>query len=170
MWLPCRVCSARQTRPGCKLPQLCPCYCGAVVPPGYYLKSPGQVAPCPQGEWKADIGASANCTKCAAGVTTPQVASTSEAECKCECDRACCAALPGRVACTPAPYPSRLSPRALLLCACTHVMDWTESHGLPRSALPSDPFPAVLLPGYVALEMSPEGAILKASLCPQKYW
>jgi hypothetical protein len=63
----------------------CRC-CVAVVPPGFYLKSPGQVAPCPQGEWKADVGASANCTKCATtGVITPQVASTSEAECNSKC-------------------------------------------------------------------------------------
>jgi len=54
----------------------------AVVPAGYYLKAPGQVAPCPQGEWKAGIGPSANCTKCEFGVTTPHEASTSESECK----------------------------------------------------------------------------------------
>jgi hypothetical protein len=32
----------------------------AVVPPGYFLKSPGQVAPCPQGEWKSGPGTAAN--------------------------------------------------------------------------------------------------------------
>lgn len=53
-----------------------------IVPAGYYLKAPGQVAPCPRGEWKAGIGISANCTKCAFGVTTTNEASTSEAECK----------------------------------------------------------------------------------------
>jgi hypothetical protein len=36
--------------------------CCAVVPAGYYLKTPGQVAPCPVGEWKAGVGASGNCT------------------------------------------------------------------------------------------------------------
>lgn len=53
----------------------------AVVPPGYYLKAPGQVAPCPQGEYKEGIGMDANCTQCAFGVTTPSEASVSERNC-----------------------------------------------------------------------------------------
>ena len=35
-----------------------------LVPAGYYLKAPGQVAPCPQGEYKEGLGTAANCTKC----------------------------------------------------------------------------------------------------------
>lgn len=53
----------------------------AVVPPGYFLKGPGQVAPCPQGEWKAGIGTDGNCTRCAMGVTTEGPAATSESNC-----------------------------------------------------------------------------------------
>lgn len=56
--------------------------CTAVVPAGYYLKAPGQVAPCPRGEWKSGVGPSGNCTKCAFGVTTKNEASTAESECK----------------------------------------------------------------------------------------
>jgi len=48
-----------------------------VIPPGYYLKGPGQVAPCPQGEFKSGTGSDANCGKCAIGVTTLTAASTS---------------------------------------------------------------------------------------------
>ena len=44
--------------------------------------SPGQVAPCPQGNWKAEVGTSVYCTKCAEGVTTPREASTSQSDCK----------------------------------------------------------------------------------------
>jgi len=52
-----------------------------VVPEGYYLKGPGQVAPCPKGEYKAGFEALPSCTKCAAGVSTKTEASTSEAAC-----------------------------------------------------------------------------------------
>ena len=52
-----------------------------MVPEGYYLKGPGQVAPCPKGEWKSGFEALPSCTKCAAGVTTPGEASTSAAAC-----------------------------------------------------------------------------------------
>lgn len=52
-----------------------------VIPAGYYLKGPGQVAPCPKGEWKSGVGLSANCTKCAFGVTTLAEASTSIDNC-----------------------------------------------------------------------------------------
>lgn len=52
-----------------------------VVPAGYFLKSPGQVAPCPKGEYKAGTAAAAACTPCAGGVTTAGEASTSEAAC-----------------------------------------------------------------------------------------
>jgi len=47
-----------------------------VVPAGYYLKAPGQIAPCPKGEWKSGIGSNGNCTKCAFGVTTAAEGST----------------------------------------------------------------------------------------------
>lgn len=53
----------------------------AVVPAGWYLKAPGQVAPCPKGEWKATEGIFGNCTKCAFGVTTVREGSTNETEC-----------------------------------------------------------------------------------------
>lgn len=52
-----------------------------VVPPGYYLKMPGVVAPCPMGEWKDGTGPAGNCTKCPFGVTTPTEGSTSAAAC-----------------------------------------------------------------------------------------
>jgi hypothetical protein len=52
------------------------------VPPGFYLKSPGQVAPCPKGEWKSGTASSGNCIKCARGVTTLSEGSESEADCK----------------------------------------------------------------------------------------
>jgi len=52
-----------------------------VVPEGFYLKGPGQVAPCPKGEFKSGVGPTASCTKCAYGVTTRAVGSTSEANC-----------------------------------------------------------------------------------------
>lgn len=62
---------------------LCTCWllCFAVVPAGYYLKSPGQAAPCPMGEWKSGEGPSGNCTKCAFGVTTLTEGSTAESNC-----------------------------------------------------------------------------------------
>jgi hypothetical protein len=56
------------------------CYC-AVVPEGFYLKTPGQVAVCPLGEYKSGFSAATSCTKCAAGVTTSSVGSQSEAAC-----------------------------------------------------------------------------------------
>jgi len=56
----------------------------AVVPPGSYLKAPGEVARCPVGEWKADNGLPGHCTKCAPGVITEQEGSTSEKDCKSE--------------------------------------------------------------------------------------
>lgn len=55
--------------------------CRAVVPEGYYLKGPGQVAPCPMGEYKSGFGAASSCVKCATGVTTNSVGSSSEAAC-----------------------------------------------------------------------------------------
>lgn len=51
------------------------------MPAGYYLKTVGQVAPCPKGEWKSGTGTAGNCTKCAFGVTTANEASTSVSEC-----------------------------------------------------------------------------------------
>ena len=52
-----------------------------MVPAGYYLKAPGQVAPCPKGEYKAAFGPNGNCTKCAFGVTTAREGSTSVDNC-----------------------------------------------------------------------------------------
>lgn len=57
------------------------CYPHTVVPAGHYLKAPGQVAPCPQGEWKAGASANSSCTKCASGVNTPTEGSTSADAC-----------------------------------------------------------------------------------------
>jgi hypothetical protein len=57
------------------------CSCPAVVPAGYYLKGPGQIAPCPKGEWKSGTGTNGNCTKCAFGVTTSAEASISIDNC-----------------------------------------------------------------------------------------
>lgn len=51
------------------------------MPAGYYLKGPGQIAPCPKGEYKAGIGTNGNCTKCAFGVTTIAEASISVDNC-----------------------------------------------------------------------------------------
>jgi hypothetical protein len=56
----------------------------AVVPAGYYLKAPGQVAACPQGEYKEGLATGANCTKCAFGVTTAGEGSTSRWNCTSE--------------------------------------------------------------------------------------
>lgn len=52
-----------------------------MVPEGYYLKGPGQVAPCPKGEYKSGFAEAAACTKCAAGATTEAVASTYKDNC-----------------------------------------------------------------------------------------
>jgi hypothetical protein len=51
------------------------------VPPGYYLKGPGQVAPCPKGEYKSGYDGLASCSKCAEGVSTLAEASTTQAAC-----------------------------------------------------------------------------------------
>lgn len=56
-----------------------------MVPAGYYLKAPGQAAPCPKGEWKSGTGSNGNCTKCAYGVTTEFEASVSEDNCTRTC-------------------------------------------------------------------------------------
>jgi len=53
----------------------------AAVPAGYYLKAPGQVAPCPKGEYKELEGLNGNCTKCAFGVTTKFEGSISQQNC-----------------------------------------------------------------------------------------
>lgn len=52
-----------------------------VVPAGYYLKTPGQVAPCPTDEFKSGVSANGSCTACPKGATTPKEGATSEAEC-----------------------------------------------------------------------------------------
>lgn len=63
---------------------VCLCLCAAVVPAGYYLKGPGQVAPCPKGEYKADLNPNGNCSKCAFGVTTSAEGSISVDNCTSE--------------------------------------------------------------------------------------
>lgn len=55
--------------------------CHAVVPEGYYLKMPGQVAPCLRAEYKSGFAEAPSCTKCVNGATTLDVASVSEANC-----------------------------------------------------------------------------------------
>lgn len=55
--------------------------CFAVVPEGFYVKGPGQVAPCPLGEYKQGFAAAPSCTKCAKGVSTSAVGSSSEVSC-----------------------------------------------------------------------------------------
>lgn len=54
-----------------------------VVPAGYYLKTPGQVAPCPRGEYRtADDPTITSCDKCNVdGVTTADVGSALAADC-----------------------------------------------------------------------------------------
>jgi hypothetical protein len=52
-----------------------------VVPEGYFLKAPGQVAPCPKGEYKSGFAEAPSCDKCAAGVTTQGVASSHKDNC-----------------------------------------------------------------------------------------
>lgn len=52
-----------------------------VVPAGYFLKAPGQVAPCPMGEYKETTGATTSCTKCPAGVTTNVTGATNHTAC-----------------------------------------------------------------------------------------
>lgn len=52
-----------------------------LVPPGYFVRGPGQIAPCPKGEHKEGFSAVGTCTKCATGVTTLQVGSTSVDAC-----------------------------------------------------------------------------------------
>lgn len=50
------------------------------LPAGYFLRGPGVVAACPQGEYKGP-GAAATCQKCPNGVTTVREASRSIAAC-----------------------------------------------------------------------------------------
>jgi len=52
------------------------------VSEGYFLKGPGQVAPCPKGEYKSGFSAASTCDKCPTGTTTLQQASKSAADCK----------------------------------------------------------------------------------------
>jgi hypothetical protein len=53
----------------------------AVVPEGFYLKGPGQVAPCVRGTFKSGFLPAAECTPCGRGVLTPREGSTSAANC-----------------------------------------------------------------------------------------
>lgn len=46
------------------------------------MQAPGETAPCPRGEYKDGFDAASSCKKCAEGVTTPDVASTAETDCK----------------------------------------------------------------------------------------
>lgn len=104
--------------------------CPAVVPPGYYLKGPGQVAPCPQGEWKSGIGADGNCTRCAMGVTTEGPAATSELNCTILVPGFYAKAMTGQVVTEVAICPQKYYCRWVAhttpgLCACTlnqHIM------------------------------------------------
>ena len=66
----------------CSVPYVRCLHLAAVVRAGYYLTPEGQAAPCPRGQWRADSNATTNCTKCAAGVTTGGIASTSASECR----------------------------------------------------------------------------------------
>lgn len=60
------------------------------VPKGYFLKSPGQIAPCDQGSYQdkelpaeqAQVGA---CIACPEGVTTADKASEAQSDCNREC-------------------------------------------------------------------------------------
>lgn len=52
-----------------------------IIPAGYYLKAPGQVAACPMGEWKGGVGGAANCSRCPFGVTTGAIASREAKDC-----------------------------------------------------------------------------------------
>lgn len=52
-----------------------------MVPEGYYLKGPGQVAPCPKGEYKSGFAPAPSCDKCANGVSTVSEASISVKNC-----------------------------------------------------------------------------------------
>lgn len=51
----------------------------AVVAEGNYIQGPGSVAACPKGEYKSPTAAA--CLKCAYGVTTAGIGSSSEAAC-----------------------------------------------------------------------------------------
>lgn len=51
------------------------------VPAGFYLRGPGEVAPCPMGEYQATNTTVGKCTKCSAGVTTAAEQSISKAAC-----------------------------------------------------------------------------------------
>lgn len=51
------------------------------LPAGYFLRGPGIVAACPQGEYKTGSGGAAGCSKCPFGVTTRKEASASIAAC-----------------------------------------------------------------------------------------
>lgn len=60
------------------------------MPSGYVALQPGVVAPCAMGQFKTAVGADTVCVSCAPGVTTSDVASTSEAACTSERWPGCC--------------------------------------------------------------------------------
>lgn len=51
------------------------------VPPGYFLKAPGQAAPCGQGTYKTSTVPSVLCTACPSGTTTEREGSPSADAC-----------------------------------------------------------------------------------------
>lgn len=53
-----------------------------LVPKGYFVRAPGQIAPCPRGEYKDTLTAVATCTPCGTGVTTVSEGSTANTDCK----------------------------------------------------------------------------------------
>jgi hypothetical protein len=48
---------------------------------GFYLRGPGEVAPCPKGEYQATNTTVGQCTKCEPGVTTQYEQSVSNTDC-----------------------------------------------------------------------------------------
>jgi hypothetical protein len=78
-----------------------------VVPAGYFLKGPGQVAQCPKGEYKEGTGPAGNCTKCAFGVTTTADASISQDNCTQVVAGYYAAAMTGKVITATKPCPQK---------------------------------------------------------------
>jgi hypothetical protein len=51
------------------------------APAGWYVKSPGVVAPCPKGEYKSVQSLATSCTACGEGISTVNTASTAQTAC-----------------------------------------------------------------------------------------
>ena len=154
------------------------CVYVAVVPAGYYLKSPGQAAPCPKGEWKSGVGADGNCTKCAFGVTTESVASTSELNCTsksrprgptkntyCGLFVVLCGVVRWQLAVMGLPWVCPLwqrvqfSSKNLQVKAADHIL----------CCMFYCPAAAVVSPGYYASQMN-GGIVTAVAVCPQKWY